>query len=85
MCSNGFRLHGPFRVLFNEEPEVRDDPAIVKPVESLRVKLSSELEFAYPDGTQALKNIDIKLEAGKPWRLSAGLAAEDYFSICLRT
>lgn len=53
-------------VLFNEEPEVRDDPAIVKPVESLKGEIEfRNLSFAYPDGTQALKNIDIKLEAGK--------------------
>ena len=39
-------------VLFNEEPEVRDDPAIVKPVESLKGEIEfRNLSFAYPDGT----------------------------------
>lgn len=53
-------------ILFNEKPEVYDDPAIVKSVESLRGQIEfRNLSFAYPDGTQALKNINIKLEAGK--------------------
>lgn len=53
-------------VLFNEKPEIYDDPATVKPVESLRGEIEfRNLNFSYPDGTQALKNINIKLEEGK--------------------
>jgi ATP-binding cassette subfamily B protein len=53
-------------ILFNERPEVYDDPATVKPVESLRGQIEfRNLNFSYPDGTQALKNINIKLKQGK--------------------
>jgi ATP-binding cassette subfamily B protein len=53
-------------VLFNEKPEVFDDPANVKPVESITGHIEiRNLNFTYPDGTQALENINIKLDAGK--------------------
>lgn len=52
--------------LFSETPEVYDNPATVKPIEAIKGKIEfRNLDFAYPDGTKALKNISIDLAAGK--------------------
>lgn len=52
--------------LFREKPEVYDDPALVAPVAEVEGRIQfKNLDFTYPDGTRALKNIDIDLPAGK--------------------
>lgn len=52
--------------LFREKPEVYDDPALVGAVTEVEGRIQfKNLDFTYPDGTRALKNIDIDLPAGK--------------------
>lgn len=52
--------------LYKEKPQVYDDPATVKAVDSLTGRIEfKNLSFSYPDGTAALKNISIKVEAGR--------------------
>lgn len=51
--------------LFNESPEVYDGPE-TRTTEALAGQIEfRDLSFTYPDGTQALKNINIKLDQGK--------------------
>jgi ATP-binding cassette subfamily B protein len=51
--------------LFDQTPDVNDHPEAV-PVSSLKGDIDfRNLSFAYPDGTQALRNISIKVEKGK--------------------
>lgn len=51
--------------LLSIKPEVFDDPQSVA-VDKLKGKIEfRNLNFSYPDGTSALKNIDIRLEQGK--------------------
>jgi len=50
--------------LFIEQPEIQDDPQ-AKAVEVKGAVEFRDLNFSYPDGTQALKNINIKLDKGK--------------------
>src|SRR5690554_1248331 len=51
--------------IFSQKPEVYDHPQAVD-VKDLKGKIEfRNLNFTYPDGTEALKNINIKLEQGK--------------------